>query len=227
MASHPLPLQGGRGWGDWSPTHPLPLQKRNAAGETRHGKRSLSRNLSPTSVGQAGGRPSRPGPREGPARISPAALWKECRAQWIPMPVLQQWLGDRSWPTWTRGTGVGSSSGTGTGRRTWRLWTGSGSWSPRGWTSPPRWRRSPPSMVSRCARLPAGGQGSAAPAGEEVSRRRRRPEETPLEPRNTQLLVDAVDRFWAGFRKPAPPAPTNGRKLSRYFRRPQRGRGGR
>lgn len=96
MASHPLPLQGGRGWGDWSPTHPLPLQKRNAAGETRHGKRSLSRNLSPTSVGQAGGRPSRPGPREGPARFSPAPLWKECRAQWIPTPVLQQWLGDRS-----------------------------------------------------------------------------------------------------------------------------------
>ena len=25
--------------------------------------------------------------------------------------------------------------------------------------------------------------------------------------RNTQLLVDAVDRFWSRFRNPAPPAP--------------------
>ena len=40
-----------------------------------------------------------------------------------------------------------------------------------------------------------------------MSRRRRRPEEAPLEPRNTQFLVDAVDRFWARFRKPPSPRP--------------------
>ena len=73
--------------------------------------------------------------------------------------------------------------------------------------------------------LPARVHGAAAPAGEEVSRRRRRPQEALVEPRNTQLLVDAVDRFWAGFRKPAPPVSPADRKSFPWKRRPQSGRG--
>ena len=93
------------------------------------------------------------------------------------------------------------------GRRTPSPGTGTGIWPPAPSTEFAESWESPGQTLTRHRPKPPRSSGAAAPAGEEVSRRRRRPEEAPLEPRNTQLLVDAVDRFWSRFWNPAPPAP--------------------
>ena len=57
-----------------------------------------------------------------------------------------------------------------------------------------------------------------------MTRRRRLVTRGPA-PRNTALLVEALVRFWAGFRDTPPPAVSAARKPSRHFRRPRRGKG--